>query len=161
MRAGWANRGFRCIVAGVVVAGALPFLGIRPAAASTATECVGTYSLVVPNTLATFVTITALDNAAGSCVGETVNGSSSLLNVTTPGPWGSSNPVTYTGDCVEGSVSYGDGGGGVFLAGLLVVANPRGAAFVAVLTPPSAPCMGAPGSTLTWSGPATWDPVTP
>ena len=161
VRVDFSFRPVRYVIAGTVIAAVLPALGLQPAAASTLTECAGTYSLVVPNSTPTnFVTISNPDNASGTCIGETVNGSS-LLAVSQPGPWSSSNPVSYTGDCVEGTVSYGDGGGGVFLFGLLVVTNPSHTIFVATLTPPSAPCTGAQGSTLTWSGPANYDPVTP
>jgi hypothetical protein len=149
------NRGrWLQVIVGVAVVAALQVPAAHPASAATVAVCEGPYSINVPTSLGLVVNAPGSDTGNTPCTVVNSQGAIPFGLVTTGVPHSASNGFTYTGTCVAGTLTYVDGGLGVFIGGIVVAANTGGAAFVGVVLPSGTPCQGA--GTMLWSGVATY-----
>jgi hypothetical protein len=161
MRVVGIRRRVAVAVMGVAAVTVSQLIGVHPAHASSVVACPGTFTITLPATIGTVTAQTYTASDAGSCATVDDAGSPPVFGDVTVGPRNDSNAFTYTGNCAEGSLTFSDGGGGIFLAGIVVLFNGHPGAFVGVVTPSGTPCQGGLGSTMTWTGVGDWNAVTP
>jgi len=131
---------------------------VTAARAATVISCAGISTFDIGNSLTTAGGVGGTWTASGDCgVIDTAGLPFGAFSFGPVGP--NSSSYTYSGNCVEGTMSFTGGGVAHFVAGLFVLeaqANGRAAEWVGALIPSSAAtvCKGTPGTTLTWSGPS-------
>lgn len=144
----------RIAVAGLVlvVVTSLQLVSIRPAGAVAVAECAGTYTINIPDTIESTTVVGDTDNWSLSC--GVVNPSANpIVGAVQVFPYVTGNSFTYTGNCVRGALSFSTGGGGLFIAGVVLLDNVASAHVVTALVKPNGtPCEGMTGSTRSWNG---------
>jgi hypothetical protein len=139
-------------IVGCVVAGQL--VGVQHAAAASAKDCTGQYSIQIPDSLSMVTALPSSDSWVRTCASVDTAATPPIWGDVTVNPDTNSNSFVYTGNCVEGTISFSDGGFGVFIAGVVVIVNPGlQQQFTAVTAPSGAACLATSSTTLrTWSG---------